>query len=79
MSLMPKIVGSDLAAKSQALNRFGACQSAFAPCSKSDEKTSACSWLAECAEKPTCACVKRVLGPACQCDATSSGIKVACE
>ncbi|HYQ15522.1 MAG TPA: hypothetical protein VEQ58_07190, partial [Polyangiaceae bacterium] len=29
-----------------------------------DEKTSACSWLAECAEKPTCACVKRVLGPA---------------
>ena len=35
-----------------------------------DEKASgggACSWLTECADKPTCACVTRVLGAACKC------------
>jgi hypothetical protein len=34
-----------------------------------DEKAGgggACSWLAECADKPTCACVTRVLGASCK-------------
>ena len=47
-----------------------------------DEKASggsACSWLAECAEKPTCSCVTRVLGSSCKCREESGGLKVACE
>ena len=47
-----------------------------------DEKASggsACSWLAECAEKPTCACVTRVLGSSCKCREESGGLKVNCE
>lgn len=47
-----------------------------------DEKASgggACSWLAECAERPTCSCVARVLGPSCKCREEDGGLKVACE
>jgi hypothetical protein len=44
-----------------------------------DEKASACSWLTECAEKPTCGCVTRVLGSACKCHEEAGGLKVACE
>jgi hypothetical protein len=46
-----------------------------------DEKASggACSWLAECAEKPTCGCVTRVLGSACKCREEGGGLKVACD
>lgn len=44
-----------------------------------DEKASACSWLTECAEKPTCSCVTRVLGSACKCREEAGGLKVACE
>lgn len=47
-----------------------------------DEKASgggACSWLTECADKPTCACVTRVLGAACKCKEENGGLKVACE
>jgi hypothetical protein len=47
-----------------------------------DEKASggaACSWLAECPEKPTCACVTRVLGASCKCREESGGLKVACD
>ena len=47
-----------------------------------DEKASAngaCSWLAECAEKPTCACVTRVLGAGCKCHEDSGALKVACD
>jgi hypothetical protein len=47
-----------------------------------DEKVAgggACSWLAECAEKPTCACVTRVLGSSCKCRAEDGGLKVACD
>jgi hypothetical protein len=44
-----------------------------------DEKASACSWLTECAEKPTCSCVTRVLGRACKCREEAGGLKVACE
>lgn len=47
-----------------------------------DEKASgggACSWLTECAEKPTCGCVTRVLGSSCKCREEDGGLKVACE
>ena len=47
-----------------------------------DEKASgggACSWLTECADKPTCSCITRVLGSACKCREESGGLKVACE
>jgi len=45
-----------------------------------DEKGGgACSWLAECAQKPTCGCITRVLGAGCKCEATGGGLKVACE
>lgn len=39
----------------------------------------ACSWLAECTQKPTCACVTRVLGAGCKCREESGGLKVACD
>lgn len=45
-----------------------------------DEKAgNACSWLAECADKPTCGCVTRVLGSACKCREEGGGLKVACD
>ena len=47
-----------------------------------DEKASgggACSWLTECAEKPTCGCVTRVLGASCKCREEDGGLKVACD
>ncbi len=47
-----------------------------------DEKASgggACSWLTECADKPSCACVTRVLGASCTCREEGGGLKVACE
>jgi hypothetical protein len=39
----------------------------------------ACSWLAECAQKPTCGCVTRVLGAGCKCREENGGLKVACD
>lgn len=47
-----------------------------------DEKAGgggACSWLTECADKATCACVTRVLGAACKCREEGGGLKVACD
>jgi len=47
-----------------------------------DEKASgggACSWLTECADKPTCSCITRVLGAACKCKEESGALKVACD
>ncbi len=44
-----------------------------------DEKASACSWLTECADKPTCGCVTRVLGSACKCREEAGGLRVACD
>jgi hypothetical protein len=38
----------------------------------------ACSWLKECADKPSCSCVTRVLGAACKCREEAGGLKVAC-
>ena len=39
----------------------------------------ACSWLPQCADKPTCGCVTRVLGSSCKCREESGALKVACE
>ena len=47
-----------------------------------DEKSSggpACSWLPECAEAASCACVTAVLGSSCSCDDASGGPQVTCE
>jgi len=44
-----------------------------------DEKAGACSWLAECAAKPSCGCITRVLGSACKCDGAAGGPKVSCD
>jgi hypothetical protein len=47
-----------------------------------DEKANgggACSWLTECADKPTCACVTRVLGASCKCHEDNGALKVACD
>jgi hypothetical protein len=44
-----------------------------------DEKASACSWLAECADKPSCSCVSRVLGSGCKCREEAGALKVACD
>jgi hypothetical protein len=38
----------------------------------------ACSWLTECADKPTCGCITRVLGSACKCREEGGGLKVSC-
>jgi hypothetical protein len=38
----------------------------------------ACSWLTECADKPSCGCITRVLGPACKCREEGGGLKVSC-
>jgi hypothetical protein len=47
-----------------------------------DEKSNgggACSWLRECAEKPSCGCITRVLGASCKCREEDGGLKVACD
>jgi hypothetical protein len=47
-----------------------------------DEKAAgggACSWLAECPDKPSCSCVTRVLGATCKCREENGGLKVACD
>jgi len=43
-----------------------------------DEKSNGCSWLSECAGKPSCACVTRVLGASCKCR-EDGGLKVTCD
>ena len=44
-----------------------------------DEKANACSWLTECAAKPSCSCVTRVLGSGCKCREEGSALKVTCD
>lgn len=47
-----------------------------------DEKAAggaACSWLTECADRPTCGCVTRVLGSSCKCRDENGAVKVACD
>ena len=46
-------------------------------CDESAPGGAACAWLKECAEKATCGCVTKLLGPACKCR-DESGIKVSC-
>ena len=48
-------------------------------CDENASGGGACSWLTECAEKPTCACVTRVLGSSCKCREDNGGLKVACD
>jgi hypothetical protein len=46
-----------------------------------DEKVNggSCSWLVECAQKPSCGCITKVLGSQCKCREEGGGLKVACE
>lgn len=37
-----------------------------------------CSWLPECAQSPSCACITRVLGSDCRCDDSGGGPEVDC-
>lgn len=46
-------------------------------CDESAPGGPACSWLTECAEKPSCSCVTKVLGSSCKCR-EDAGIKVSC-
>lgn len=39
----------------------------------------ACSWLPDCASKPGCACISKVLGKSCDCQGDASGPHVRCE
>ena len=60
-----------------------ACGSGMCPvgwyCDEGASGGAACSWLKECAEKPTCGCVIRVLGSTCQCREEAGGLKVSCK
>ena len=46
-------------------------------CDESAPGGAACAWLKECADKPSCGCVTRVLGAGCKCR-DESGLKVSC-
>ncbi len=46
-------------------------------CDESAPGGAACSWLKECAEHPSCACVSKVLGADCKCR-DDGGLKVSC-
>lgn len=47
-------------------------------CDENASGGAACSWLTECADKPTCGCITRVLGSSCKCREESGGLKVSC-
>lgn len=46
-------------------------------CDVSAPSGPACAWLSECPQEPSCACIERVLGAACSCQA-SQGPLVTC-
>jgi hypothetical protein len=43
-----------------------------------DENAKACGWLRECPEKPSCACITRVLGSSCKCSEESGVPRLEC-
>jgi hypothetical protein len=47
-------------------------------CDENASGGAACSWLTECADKPSCGCVTRVLGSSCKCREEGGGLKVSC-
>ncbi len=47
-------------------------------CDENASGGAACSWLTECADKPTCGCITRVLGSSCKCREEGGGLKVSC-
>ena len=47
-------------------------------CDENASGGAACSWLTECADKPSCSCVTRVLGSSCKCREEGGGLKVSC-
>ena len=47
-------------------------------CDENASGGAACSWLTECADKPSCACITRVLGSSCKCREEGGGLKVSC-
>jgi hypothetical protein len=47
-------------------------------CDENASGGAACSWLTECADKPSCGCITRVLGASCKCREEGGGLKVSC-
>jgi hypothetical protein len=47
-------------------------------CDENASGGAACSWLTECADKPTCGCITKVLGSSCKCREEGGGLKVSC-
>ena len=47
-------------------------------CDENASGGAACSWLTECADKPSCSCITRVLGSSCKCREEAGGLKVSC-
>ena len=56
----------------------GLCPQGFY-CDRGASGGPACSWLPDCAKKPTCACLVRALGKSCSCEDSSGGPTVSCE
>jgi hypothetical protein len=48
-------------------------------CDESAKGGAACGWLPQCAEKPSCACLSKVLGPGCACSEQGGGPHVTCK
>jgi hypothetical protein len=47
-------------------------------CDGSAPGGAACAWIQECPGDPSCACLERVLGSSCTCEAGASGPRVDC-
>lgn len=58
------------------------CGEAFCPlgwyCDDGAKGGSACSWVPECADEASCACVEAVLGTGCKCQEREGGVHVDC-
>jgi hypothetical protein len=48
-------------------------------CDESASGGPACSWLPQCAQKSSCACLTNTLGSACKCSEQTGGLHVTCK
>jgi hypothetical protein len=56
----------------------GICPAGFY-CDESAKGGAACSWLPQCAEHTSCACLGKALGSACKCQEQNGGQHVSCD
>lgn len=47
-------------------------------CDETKPEKSACSWLSDCGDVPSCACLTRVLGASCSCEESQGSARVRC-